>query len=98
MVLTFLRALFILLMAAVGWSYLKSNAQPAADYTWLVLWISIAVGASLICVDILAPPKTRDLFRHLFRSDRRYRLQLCLQLRRADARGPVHAGPRNRCP
>jgi uncharacterized protein YacL len=66
MVLTFLRALFILLMAAVGWSYIKSNAQTTADYTWLVLWISIALGTFLICIDILAPRQKLAIFSGLF--------------------------------
>ena len=66
MVLTFLRALFILLMAAVGWSYVKSNAQPPADYTWLVMWICIALGTLLICVDILAPRQKLAIFSGVF--------------------------------
>jgi uncharacterized protein YacL len=66
MVLTFLRALFILLMAAVGWSYVKSPAQPAADYTFLAMAITISVGTLLICVDILAPRQKLAIFSGIF--------------------------------
>ncbi len=66
MVLTILRALFILLMAAVGWSYVKSPAQPSEAYTWLVMWASIAIGTLLICVDILAPRQKLAIFSGIF--------------------------------
>ena len=66
MVLTFLRALFILLMAAVGWSYIHSNAQLQADYTWLALAISISLGTFLICVDILSPRQKLAIFSGIF--------------------------------
>jgi uncharacterized protein YacL len=58
--------LFILLMAAVGWSYIKSNAQAQVDFSWLILWMSIAVGALLICVDILAPRQKLAIFSGVF--------------------------------
>jgi uncharacterized protein YacL len=66
MVLTFLRALFILLMAAVGWSYIRSTAQPQIEFTWLALWICIAVACLLICVDILAPRRKLAIFSGIF--------------------------------
>jgi uncharacterized protein YacL len=66
MILTFLRALFILLMAAVGWSYVKSTAQPLDDYTWLVMWSAIAAGTLLICVDILSPRQKLAIFSGIF--------------------------------
>jgi uncharacterized protein YacL len=66
MVLTFLRALFILLMAAIGWSYIRSDSQLPADYTWLALAISISLGTFLICIDILSPRKKLAIFSGIF--------------------------------
>jgi uncharacterized protein YacL len=55
MVLTILRALFILLMAAVGWVYLSSEGEPFGSATWLLLTLGLALGTFIVCVDILAP-------------------------------------------
>ena len=57
MVLQILRALFILLMAAVGWFYVQSASQPFGAWNWMVTAIAVSIGALLVCVDILAPRK-----------------------------------------
>jgi uncharacterized protein YacL len=62
MVLTFLRALFILLMAAVGWYFLRDPAQPFHEYTWLMLAAAITVSTLLICIDILSPRQKLAIF------------------------------------
>ena len=58
MILHVLRALFVLLMAAVGYFYLK------------VSWLTMAMGMSLavifICVDILSPRKKLAIFAGTF--------------------------------
>jgi uncharacterized protein YacL len=66
MVLTFLRALFILLMAAVGWYYVKDTSQPFLDYTWLALAIAVCISTLLICVDILSPRQKLAVFSAVF--------------------------------
>src|ERR1019366_332448 len=66
MVLTILRALFILLMAAVGWFYVNSPAQPFGGFTWLSLAIALTIGTFLVCIDILAPRKKLVIFSGTF--------------------------------
>ena len=65
MVLTLLRALFVLLMAAAGW-YLLSYSTAFRDYTWLSLAITLSLGVLIICVDILSPRKKLQLFAGTF--------------------------------
>jgi uncharacterized protein YacL len=66
MVLIVLRALFILLMAAVGWFYVNSADQPFGVFTWLSLAIALVVGTFLVCIDILAPRKKLVIFSGTF--------------------------------
>ena len=66
MVLTVLRALFILLMAAVGWFYVNSPAQPFGGFSWLSLAIALTIGTFLVCIDILAPRKKLVIFSGTF--------------------------------
>jgi uncharacterized protein YacL len=66
MVLIVLRALFVLLMAAVGWFYVESPAQPFGDSTWLAMAIALIVGTFLVCIDILAPRKKLVIFSGTF--------------------------------
>ena len=65
MVLTFLRALFVLLMAAAGW-YLLSTSLAFHDYTWLSLTITLTLGVLIICVDILSPRNKLQIFAGTF--------------------------------
>ncbi len=58
MVLVILRALFVLLMAAVGWVYLQLG--------WLTMAIALTVGVLFVCVDILAPRKKLAVFAGTF--------------------------------
>jgi uncharacterized protein YacL len=55
MLLTIFRALFILLMAAVGWYFLSNEGQPVGTSTWLLLAGTTAIGTFIVCIDILAP-------------------------------------------
>jgi uncharacterized protein YacL len=66
MILTILRGLFVLLMAAVGWSYIKDPNTQIGPYTWLALAFAVAVGVLIVCVDILAPRKKLSLFSGAF--------------------------------
>src|SRR3954465_4580596 len=54
MVLHVLRGLFILLMAAVGWFYLR--------LTWFSMAIALALGILFVCIDILSPRKKLAIF------------------------------------
>ena len=65
MVLTLLRALFVLLMAAAGW-YLLSNSLAFRGYTWLTLMITLTLGVMIVCVDILSPRNKLQMFAGTF--------------------------------
>jgi uncharacterized protein YacL len=62
MVLTVLRALFILLMAAVGWFYIQSRHQFWGDFTWLAMAVALSIGVLVVCLDILSPRKKLAVF------------------------------------
>jgi uncharacterized protein YacL len=62
MLLTVLRALFILLMAAVGWFFLSSEGQPAGASTWLLMEAALVIGTFIVCIDILAPRRKLAIF------------------------------------
>lgn len=66
MILQVLRALFILLMAAVGWFYVNSPAEPFGAYTWLAMAIALVIAVVLICIDILSPRKKLFVFSGTF--------------------------------
>src|ERR1700722_8341563 len=69
MVLQILRALFVLLMAAVGWHFVKQNANPlviAHELDWLTPAITLAIGVLFVCIDILAPRKKLAIFSGTF--------------------------------
>jgi uncharacterized protein YacL len=61
-ILHILRALFILLMAAVGWYYLQSQIQFWGSYTWLAMAVALAVAVLLVCIDILSSRKKLAVF------------------------------------
>ena len=58
MVLHVLRALFVLLMAAVGYFYLKVS--------WLTMALGLSLAVLFICVDILSPRKKLAIFAGTF--------------------------------
>ena len=58
MVLHILRALFVLLMAAVGYFYLRVS--------WLTMAIGLSLAVIFICVDILSPRKKLAIFAGTF--------------------------------
>lgn len=66
MVLQVLRALFVLLMAGVGWFFLQHRSLPFGDSTWLSLTITISIAVLFICIDILSPRKKLAVFSGTF--------------------------------
>jgi uncharacterized protein YacL len=62
MVLTILRSLFVLLMAAVGWFFVQDPRWFLQDLTWLALAISLTFAVLLVCVDILSPRRKLSIF------------------------------------
>lgn len=64
MILHILRALFVLLMGAVGWFFL--GRQEAEAFGWLTMAIFVSVAVLLICVDILSPRKKLAVFAGTF--------------------------------
>jgi uncharacterized protein YacL len=61
MVLVVLRALFVLLMAAIGWFYL-SNGHSVGTNTQYVMPLTLSLGVFFLCVDILAPRRKLAVF------------------------------------
>jgi uncharacterized protein YacL len=66
MILHVLRALFVLLMAAVGWSYIKDENVQWGPNIWLTFAFALVIGVLVICIDILAPRKKLSLFAGTF--------------------------------
>jgi uncharacterized protein YacL len=58
MLLNLLRGLFVLMMAAVGYAFL--------DVNWVWIYVTVALGALVVCIDILAPHKKLALFSGTF--------------------------------
>src|SRR5205823_2881058 len=65
MVLTLLRMLFVLLMAAAGW-YILSTSAALHEYAWWALAGTLTLGTLIICIDILAPRKKLQIFAGTF--------------------------------
>jgi uncharacterized protein YacL len=66
MILHVLRALFVLLMAAVGWAFIKDPEARLGPNNWLSLAIALVVGVLIVCLDILAPRKKLAVFSGAF--------------------------------
>ena len=66
MLLQFLRALFVLLMAGVGWFFVNHRTRPFGDATWLTLSFTIVVAVLFVAVDILSPRKKLAVFSGTF--------------------------------
>jgi uncharacterized protein YacL len=67
MILTFLRALFVLLMAALGWHFLTQQTAIIPDqYRWMALTVLLVVGVLIVCIDILAPRRKLAIFSGTF--------------------------------
>src|SRR5688500_4761785 len=62
MVLLILRAMFVLLMAGVGWAIIRDPTQPFGDFPELALAIALVVAVLFVCIDILAPRKKLAIF------------------------------------
>ncbi|HYE17800.1 MAG TPA: PIN domain-containing protein [Tepidisphaeraceae bacterium] len=62
MVLHVLRALFILLMGAVGYFLLLQPQQVLGAHTWLTMAIAVGIGVFIVCVDILSPRRKLAVF------------------------------------
>jgi uncharacterized protein YacL len=69
MILHILRALFVLLMAAVGFFFVYQDPRPLEKlevYVWILPGIALSVGVLLVCIDILAPRKKLAVFSGTF--------------------------------
>ncbi|MCC7351785.1 MAG: PIN domain-containing protein [Phycisphaerales bacterium] len=62
MVLHILRALFILLISAVGYFFTTQPRDFWGNATWLALPVSLVLGVLLVCIDILSPRKKLAIF------------------------------------
>jgi len=65
MVLHVLRALFVLLMAAVGYFY-ATQTNMWGDQTWLAMMVALVVGVLFVCIDILSPRRKLAVFSGTF--------------------------------
>lgn len=61
MILYVLRALFVLLMAAVGWFYVTPHAGQTGS-GWAAMPIAIGVALLFICIDVLSPRRKLAIF------------------------------------
>ena len=59
-------ALTPLLMAAVGWAFIKDPEARLGPNNWLSLAIALVVGVLIVCLDILAPRKKLAVFSGAF--------------------------------
>jgi uncharacterized protein YacL len=66
MILHVLRALFILLMGAVGYFLLLQPNQVLGAYTWLTMMVTLCLGVFIVCVDILSPRRKLAVFSGTF--------------------------------
>lgn len=66
MVLHVLRAIFILVMAAVGWFAVQYPSQPFGEYNWLALAGALVIGVGVVCADILSPRRKLVVFSGTF--------------------------------
>ena len=66
MILHVLRALFILLMGAVGYFLLLQPNQVLGAYTWLTMGVVLSLGVFIVCVDILSPRRKLAVFSGTF--------------------------------
>src|ERR1700750_3205414 len=66
MVLHILRGIFVLLMAGVGWAYIKDANALVGPYSWLALAVVISAAVLLVCIDILASRRKLSIFAGLF--------------------------------
>ena len=66
MILHVLRALFVLLMAAVGWFFLTDPKMSFGSYTWLGLTIALVLAVLFVCMDILSPRRKLAVFSGTF--------------------------------
>ena len=62
MVLNILRAMFVLLMAAVGWHYINVDNSPIGGLTWLLVSFALVMSVFILCLDILASRKKLAIF------------------------------------
>ncbi|MFT3787736.1 MAG: hypothetical protein QM770_16465 [Tepidisphaeraceae bacterium] len=68
MLIQIVRALFILLVAAVGYAFIQVDAEhrPLGEFTWLLMAMSVTVGVIFVCIDILSPRKKLQVFAGTF--------------------------------
>ena len=69
MILHILRAVFVLLMAAVGFFFVYQDPRPLQQldvYVWILPGVALSVGVLLICIDILSPRKKLAIFAGTF--------------------------------
>jgi uncharacterized protein YacL len=66
MILVILRALFVLVMAAVGWTYIRDPNSPWSPNIWLTMAFALTIGVLVVCIDILAPRRKLALFSGLY--------------------------------
>src|SRR3954469_20549649 len=65
MILHILRALFVLLMAAVAWSFVRDPKTFGTD-AWMIVASPVVIAVLLVCADILAPRKKLSVFSGAF--------------------------------
>ncbi len=62
MILHILRALFVLLMGAIGWFFVQQPSRPFGDYPELAMAVALVVAVMFVSIDVLAPRKKLAIF------------------------------------
>lgn len=66
MILHVLRALFVLLMAAVGYSFMERPARMWGNFSDLTMAVALSIGVLVVCIDILTPRRKVFIFSGTF--------------------------------
>ena len=66
MILYVLRALFVLLMAAVGVSFIQDKSQAGGGYSWSAMIVALVLALVIVAIDILSPRRKLTVFSGTF--------------------------------
>jgi uncharacterized protein YacL len=67
MLIQIIRALFVLIMAAIGYAYIADpEQQPLGHLTWTLMALAVIVAVTFVCIDILSPRKKLQVFAGTF--------------------------------
>jgi uncharacterized protein YacL len=57
--LTIVRAIFVLMTAAIGWAFVVDAGEALASKTWLALAIGVSIGLLVVFIDLFSPARRK---------------------------------------